>query len=129
MREKACRGKQFGSMQSIHLWVEDFHAHTDAICPLEGDEPDSSAPFGLRKFVEDGLVKLPREPVPIPGTVAFEVSNRGPVLTIEGALKVVLCDSIWVIRITLSGYLGDELTLTTEIHLQELVFVIKKSAP
>ena len=95
--------------------------HGDVVVPRGGVEPDSSAPFGLRKFVVDDCFHV---------FVAFEVANLGPSLTIEGARKVKLCYPLIMFpSATLSGYLGDELTLTTEVHLQELIFVIKTSAP
>ena len=91
------------------------------VVPFEGDEPDSSAPFGLFNFVVDDRFLV---------LVAFEAANLGPGLTIECARKVELCHPLLVVPIaTLSGYLGNELTLTAEVHLQELIFVIKTSAP
>ena len=90
------------------------------VVPFEWDEPDSSTPFRLLKFVIDDCFLV---------IVAFEASNFGPGLTIEGARKVELCHPLIVIPATLSGYLGDELTLTSEVNLQELIFVIETSAP
>ena len=90
------------------------------VVPLEGDEPDSSTPFRLLKFVIDDCFRV---------IVAFEAANFGPGLTIESARKVELCYPLIVIPATLGGYLGDELTLTTEVYLQELILVIETSAP
>jgi len=61
--------------------------------------------------------------------VAFETANFSPGLTIESARKVELCYPLIVILATLSGYLSYELTLTTEVNLQELILVIKTSTP
>ena len=90
------------------------------VVPFEWDEPDSSTPFRLLKFVIDDCFLV---------IVAFEAANFGPGLTILGARNVELCYPLIVIPATLSGYLGDELTLATEVHLQELIFVIETSAP
>ncbi len=50
--------------------------------PFAWDEPNSSTPFRLLKFVIDDR---------IPVIVAFETANFSPGLTIEGARKVELC--------------------------------------
>jgi len=90
------------------------------VVPIAWDEPDSSTPFRLLEFViDDRIVVL----------VAFETANFSPGLTIESARKVELCYPLIVILATLSGYLSYELTLTTEVNLQELILVIKTSTP
>ena len=90
------------------------------VVPFEGDEPDSSAPFGLFNFVVDDRFLV---------LGAFEAANLGPGLTIECARKVELCHPLIVLTATLGGNLSDELTLTTEVHLQELVRVEETRAP
>ncbi len=94
--------------------------HGDVIVPRGGVEPDSSAPFGLGKFiVDDRIVVL----------VGLEGANLRPSLTVLRALQIELFHPLIVLTTALGRDLGDELALTTEVHLQELVRVIETSAP
>ena len=94
--------------------------HGDVVVPRGGVEPDSSAPFGLGKFIVDDRIVV---------VIGFEGANLRPVLTVLRALQIELCHPLIALTATLGGNLSDELTLTTEVHLQELVRVEETRAP
>ena len=94
--------------------------HGDVIVPCRGVEPDSSAPFGLSKFIVDDRIVV---------VVGFEGANLHPSLTVLRALQIELFHPLIVLTAALGGNLGDELALTTEAHLQKLVRVKETRAP
>ena len=55
--------------------------HGDVVVPLSGVESDSSAPFGLGKFIVDDRIVV---------VIGFEGANIRPVLTVLRALQIEL---------------------------------------